>query len=53
MAYPLFEGLRLSFTDTNLLNPRGGEYVGTENYSELFSDPAFWRTLRVTLTTRS
>lgn len=50
MAYPLFEGLRLSFTDTNLLNPRGGEYVGTENYSELFSDPAFWRTLRVTLT---
>lgn len=49
MAYPLFEGLRLSFTDTNLLSPRGGEYVGTENYSELISDPAFWRTLRVTL----
>ncbi len=49
MAYPLFEGLRLSFTDTNLLNPRGGEYIGTENYSELFSDSAFWRTLRVTL----
>lgn len=49
MAFPLFEGLRLSFTDTNMLNPRGGSYVGMENYAELATDEKFRRTLRITL----
>jgi multiple sugar transport system permease protein len=49
MAYPLFEGLRLSVTDTRLLNPRAGEYVGTENYSELLARGNFYKTLWITL----
>lgn len=41
--YPLFETIRLSFTDLHLLNPRSGGYIGFGNYRQLlFEDPNFW-----------
>lgn len=49
MVVPLAQGLRLSFTDTVLVNPRGGEYVGLENYSSLLSSHLFWNSLWATL----
>lgn len=49
MGYPLVEGIRLSVTDTGLLNPTEGDYVGVDNYRTLLSDPEFWDALWVTL----
>ena len=40
--YPIFESIRLSFTDTMLISP-GWEYIGLENYRYLlFEDGKFW-----------
>lgn len=40
--YPLFESLRLSFTDTNLIN-KTSNFVGLKNYIYLFTeDQSFW-----------
>lgn len=42
VAWPLVETLRLSFTDARL----GGEnYVGFENYLDLWGDRKFWQTI--------
>jgi multiple sugar transport system permease protein len=42
VAWPLVETLRLSFTDARL----GGEnYVGFENYQDLWGDRKFWQTI--------
>jgi multiple sugar transport system permease protein len=42
VAWPLVETLRLSFTDARL----GGEnYVGLENYQDLWGDRKFWQTI--------
>lgn len=38
---PLFRGFQLSLTDTKLLNPARGNYIGIENYASLASDPRF------------
>jgi multiple sugar transport system permease protein len=48
-AGPLLEGLWLSFTDSKLLDPTGGEWIGGGNYEALFADPRFFATLGVTL----
>ncbi len=41
--YPLFESIRLSFTDLSFLRPGSGKYIGFENYKNLlFNDPNFW-----------
>lgn len=44
VAWPLVETFRLSFTDASL---RGEEYVGVENYVEIFEDD-FWEVMRRT-----
>lgn len=36
----MFQALYLSFTDYNLI--RAAEWVGLDNYAELFQDPSFW-----------
>jgi multiple sugar transport system permease protein len=42
--YPLFESIRLSFTDLSFIKPRSGGFVGFQNYRQLlFDDPNFWR----------
>jgi multiple sugar transport system permease protein len=46
---PLLDGLWLSLTDTQLLNPTAGTFIGTHNYSSLFSDAGFAHTLVVTI----
>lgn len=48
-AYPVLEGVRLSFTDTSLLRPRDGMNIGFENYRDLLSAPRFWQALRNTV----
>ena len=40
LAYPLFLGVWLSFTDTKI--GRGGEFIGFENYEWLWDDGVFW-----------
>ncbi|MFW6139265.1 MAG: carbohydrate ABC transporter permease, partial [Spirochaetota bacterium] len=45
---PLFEGLRISFTNTHLLRD-AFQYVGLQNYKSLLSDEIFWISLRHSL----
>lgn len=37
--WPLLKEVWLSFTNTNLLNPNGGSYVGIQNYVTLLTGP--------------
>jgi multiple sugar transport system permease protein len=48
-AGPLLNGVWLSFTDANLLNPTGGEPVGIQNYRDLFDEPRFYGALLTTV----
>ncbi|MBT8367618.1 MAG: sugar ABC transporter permease [Deltaproteobacteria bacterium] len=43
-AYPLFEGLRIAFTNTHLLK-EGARYIGFQNFLRLLSDEIFWISL--------
>jgi len=43
-VYPLFEGLRIAFTNANLLK-EGVRYVGFQNFIRLLSDEIFWISL--------
>ncbi len=49
MLTPLFRGIGLSFTDTFLVNPEGGSWIGLDNYSYLLSGDAFWQSLWATV----
>lgn len=42
--YPLLEGIRIAFTDKNLLK-EGVHYVGLHNFARLASDDIFWISL--------
>ncbi len=46
-GWPLFDTVRLSFTDARLVGT-SGSYIGLANYSKVFLSPAFWRALVVT-----
>ncbi len=43
-VYPLFEGLRIAFTNANLLK-EGVRYIGFQNFIRLLSDEIFWISL--------
>jgi ABC-type sugar transport system permease subunit len=43
-VYPLIDGIRLSFTNRNLLR-EAVSFVGLANYVELTQDPVFWLSL--------
>jgi len=43
-VYPLFEGLRIAFTNANLLK-EGVRYIGFHNFIRLLSDEIFWISL--------
>lgn len=45
--YPLYEGIIASFQKFNLLGNR--PWIGWENYSTAWNDPAFWQVVRNTL----
>src|SRR5260370_19490542 len=49
LLYPIFRGIQLSFYDVSLLDRTGGSYVGLQNYIDLFNNPQFWDSLRVTI----
>ncbi len=46
---PLVQEIRLSFTQTSLLNPDNGVWVGLANYISIFTSSDFRHTLLVTL----
>jgi multiple sugar transport system permease protein len=46
---PLLKGLDLSFTNTRLLNPTAGKYIGFENYERLLGGGAFYKSVGTTL----
>jgi len=43
-VYPLFEGLRIAFTNSHLLK-EGVRYIGLQNFIRLLSDEVFWISL--------
>ena len=47
LAYPLFLGVWLSFTDTKI--GRAGKFIGLENYEWLLDDNVFWLSVTNTL----
>lgn len=48
-GYPLLRELMLSFTSTSLLAPADGQWVGLQNYADLWCDPDFHRVIFTTL----
>ncbi len=48
-AYPLITGVWLSFTNTKLLNPSGGKFVGVDNYQTLLTNGIFLKAVVTTL----
>ena len=47
--YPLFESVRLSFTNARFGSARAYEYIGFRNYERLFNDSAFRNALKNTI----
>lgn len=45
---PMISSLYLSFTQYDLLNPP--QWVGVQNYKEMFADSSYWDSVKVTLT---
>ena len=48
-GYPLARGIQLSFTDTKLLRPNGGSFIGLDNYAELLANNAMLGSVLTTL----
>ncbi len=46
--YPLFQTIRLSFTNERLASTREARNVGFDNYQRMLSDDLFWQSLRNT-----
>jgi len=49
LLIPLVQGAALSLTDTRLINPSGGRFVGLDNYTRLIEQPLFWQSVGTTL----
>lgn len=49
MFWPLGRQMWMSFKDTKLMNPNGGDFIGLDNYRELVADPQFYTSLHVTI----
>lgn len=46
---PLLRQVWMSFTDTRLMNPTRGRFVGLENYRDLLGDGQFYTSLHITI----
>jgi multiple sugar transport system permease protein len=49
-VFPSIYALVVSFQKWILTDPKGRKFNGLENYQDLLGNPAFWHSLRVTLT---
>ena len=49
MFWPLGRQMWMSFTDTTLMNPTQGDFIGLSNYVELIGDSQFYTSLNVTI----
>lgn len=49
IIYPLLQSFLMSFQDVDLLNFSQRKFIGFENYSQLFQDPRFVRSLKTTV----
>lgn len=48
MFGPLGRQIWMSLTNTRIINPNAGRYIGFRNYERLFSDPGFYESLSIT-----
>jgi multiple sugar transport system permease protein len=48
LAIPIVLAFGLAFTDTRLISPRPGQFIGFDNFLYLFTDPVFWASVRNT-----
>jgi len=46
---PVLKGIDLSFSNTQLLNPSGGSYIGFDNYSRLIGSDSFLHSVWMTI----
>jgi multiple sugar transport system permease protein len=46
---PMARGVWLGFTDTKLINPTGGRFIGVDNYAYLLASDAFWNSIVTTI----
>ncbi|MEB4614569.1 carbohydrate ABC transporter permease [Leucobacter sp. M11] len=49
LLVPLARGIQLSFTDTKLVNPGGGSFVGVDNYTQMLTSEQFWNSFLATV----
>ena len=49
MFWPLGRQMYMSLTNTRIINPNHGRFIGLGNYERLLSDPSFFQSVRVTL----
>ena len=49
LIIPIGLAFGLAFTDTRMISPRPGQFVGFANFAYLFTDPLFWASVRNTL----
>ena len=47
IVYPIVQGIYGSFTRIELASSAATIWVGWDNYERMFSDPAFWKVIRV------
>ncbi|PXA85207.1 sugar ABC transporter permease [Caulobacter sp. D4A] len=49
MFWPLSRQMYMSLTNTRIVNPNRGRFIGLGNYERLIEDPAFYLSLKATL----
>lgn len=49
LLIPIGLTLGLAFTDARLISPRPAQFIGVDNFTRLFSDETFWKSLRNTV----
>ena len=46
---PIALAFTLAFTNAKLVSPQGPQFVGVDNFTRMFHDPVFWKSLRNTI----
>ena len=49
LLIPIALAFALAFTNAKLISPQGPQFVGVDNFTRLFQDPVFWKSLRNTI----